>query len=56
MPNRSIKDERQNSVKPKQKPPSVPDPATKDLSVDGAARKLRSRKQQIEDAIDDASR
>jgi hypothetical protein len=38
--------------------PDTPDPAkpvnspTKDLSVAGAARKIRSRKQQIDDATD----
>lgn len=55
MPNRSIKDERQNAPRPKEKPRPAPDPATKDLSALGTARKLRSRKQVLEDAIDAGS-
>lgn len=35
--------------------PSSPDPATKDLSVQGAADKLRNRGLQIDQAVDDAS-
>lgn len=72
MPNRSIRDEKQDvskragapgrgSLFGKKTPPGTPaspaatDMATRDLSVAGAALKIRERKSRIDKAIDDAS-
>lgn len=65
MPSRSIRDERdvakragapgRGSLLGKKKPPTLAAPkdsSTKDLSVVGAAGKLRGRKQRIDDAVD----
>ena len=63
MSNRSLRDERQRAGAPgrgslfgKKAPPAPAgtDPATRDLSVAGAARKIGGRKRQIDKAIEDA--
>lgn len=65
MGNRSMRDERQRAGAPgrgslfgKKPTPDTPAPSTpadsptKDLSVEGAARKIRSRKSRIDEASD----